>query len=294
MTVGHLQAIAPVPAAQAGYSLLTAAQVLADLEVAPAPPEQSEAEPWQQGVEWAPEQVGRGRSVEVACLGNTPGGLPDRLSGDNPIVNTAEPFLAATTDRCSTFGWKGRDWVGRARRQLLATQSAVIARELQLGELRDDQTLANAALVDGNELNATAQEAAVALASIEQAMGAAYLGRQGMVHVDPWVLTLLARDHVLTLQGQKYLTPMGNIVAADAGYGPVDDKLWIYGTLPVQLRLGEVVIVPDGEQARAQATDRATNLTEVWAERIVLVTFDNSADSPFDLMFKQSVTDEAV
>lgn len=289
MSVGHLQAIAPNPAVAAGYSLVLAAQDI-DGETIPAdPPEQAEAQRWEQGVEWAPEQVLGGGAAEMDCLGGSPAGFDDVVS-TNPVTNTAEPFLVAAIDKCSTFGFMGRDWQGRARRQLLATQSNYIAAELQLGAIRDDQSLENVALVDGSEISGSAQTAEHALGLAEFKAGSAYGGRRAMIHVDPYVLTLLMGAHLLTLQGQKWVTPMGNIVAADGGYGLEDGAHFMYVTLPVQIRFGEIVMVPGtDERARAQATDRATNLTTVIAERLVLVTFDNTSSDPADLIFKQEV-----
>lgn len=289
MSVGSLQAIAPVPATAAGYSLLGVAQVIQAPDVPADPPEQSTAEPWEQGVEWAPEQVLGGGTAQQGCLGNTPDGFDDVIQ-TNPVTNTAEPFVVAAIDKCSTSGWRGRDWLGRARRQLIATQSNYIAHELQYGTLRDAQSLENVALVDGTEITGSTLSAAHALAVAELKVGQAYGGRRAMIHVDPLVLTLLMADHLLTQSGTAWTTPMGNLVVADSGYGPEDTEHFLYVTLLVQIRLGEIIIVPgDSEMARAAATDRATNLTTVIAERLALVTFDNTDADPADLIFKQQV-----
>lgn len=287
--MSNLQAIAPTPAKAAGYSLLLAAQVVTDLSVAPDPPEQSEAEEWQLGVEWAPEQLNGGFVTGVDCHGGWPDAQGDNIP-DNPTANTAEPFAVVAGDKCSTFGFKGRDWIGRARRQLLATRSFQIAQELQLGALRDSVSLANVALKDADELTSSPATPLHALAALEFASGRAYGGRAAMIHVDLQVLTLLVAQHVLTLSGQKWLTPSGNVVAADAGYGLESGEHFMYATLPVVVRLSDVIVVPgDDDAARAQATDRATNLTTVFATELALVTFDNGVDDAADAMFKQPV-----
>lgn len=287
MTVGSPQAIAPVPAAPAGYSLLVAADTPAGEMVPADPPEQSEPQPWEQGLEWAPEQVLGGAAVGVDCFGSS-AGFGD--IGANPVTNTADPFIVSAMDKCSTFGWKGRDWIGRARRQLIAIQSHWIARELQLGTLRTALTLDNVALIDGAAISGTAARPEHALAAAEFKAATVYGGRKAMIHVDALVLTLLKSRGAITLSGQKWVTAMGNVVAADTGYTTVGGDHFLYVTLPLIVRLGGIFVVPgEDETARAQATDRATNLTTVVAQRLALVEFDAEKVNPADLVFKQQV-----
>jgi hypothetical protein len=286
VSVGNLTAIAPPPVKPGGYNLLTALEVDPSADV-PAGDEQPDAEPWQQGIRWAPEAVAAGAANELDCMGRTPG---REVPGANAIENKAEPFVVDAADRCSTFGWKARDYEGRARRQLASMQSFLIARELQLGALRDDQSLENVALKDGTAVDAGALEAHQALGALEFAMGGLYAGRAGVVHVDQYVFDLLRNNNLLIQSGQRWLSPNGNVIAADAGYRLEDGDHMMYGTLPVIVRLSPVMLVPGTlESARSQATNLATNLTTIWSERLALVQFDNSNATLADLILKQAV-----
>jgi hypothetical protein len=285
-SVGHLQAITAPPARPPRYGLFAAADLIEDGSI------------WQQGVEWAPEQLHGGGTTELLCGG----GSPDKADGDesgrqnplgNPAINRAEPFIVYAADQCSTFGWEARDYEGRARRQLGSTMSYWAAKEFQLGVLRDLQSLENVALVDATPVDpapATGTFAATdALSLLEGAIADKLNGAQAMIHCTPQMFIMLARDHIPILVGQKWQTPMGSILVPDAGYQAVDGVEWMYATGMVQYRLGELVLTPGSlSEARAQATDRATNLTTIYAEREVLFQLDafEVDDLPRDAMFK--------
>lgn len=277
--VGSRQAIEAVPAQPPGYSLLAAVQVLDSGGV------------WAQGTEWAPEQLGQGGAVAVDCFGSTPDGFEASTA---PVINTADPFAVYATDVCSTFGWQARDYEGRARRQLAAVRSARIALEFQLGSIRDAKGLGNPALKDATVVLPSAVPVQLALAELEQKLGTVYLGRQAMIHVSPFVFTLMQSAFLISLQAQKWKTALGTIVVTDAGYrAEADGGQYMYGTPVVQVRLGDVMLVPGTlEEARAQATDRATNLTTIHAEQLVLVQVDNAIATRADAFFKVGIDTE--
>lgn len=264
------QAIDAPPAAPPQYSLLIAATVVQD------------AIRWQQGIEWSPEQKNGGGVVAVNCHGGT----ATLGRGVNPAINTADPFNVWAEDHCSTLGFEDRDFEGRARRQLAAVQSAKIAREFQLGELRDADSLENAALVDGEKLGPAGQVVEDALAILEGAMAEAYAGGQGMIHVTAQAFTELGRKNLIYSSGQKWLTYPGNIVVMDAGYvsesGDPDTGVYMYGTTMVQIRLAPV----DLPASFLESISRATNFVVLYAERLALVQFDSSVSDPADLVFK--------
>lgn len=287
MAVGHLQAVAPIPAQKPVYGLLVAADVTENDTIAPAGIEQTRAERWQQGITWAPEQIGAAGAAQADCLGGTPDGLDP---ADNEAAETAEPFVVWAADRCSTFGWEARDYEARARRQLAATQSYSVAREFQLGTIRDAQGLENVALVDGTVLESGGSLAIDdAFAVLEGAMGDRFKGRRCMIHLSPQLMTYAKEFRLIEQAGQKWVTALGTIVVADAGYTsePTGDggalQLWAYGTSLVTVRLSSIMLVPGSlEEARAQATDRATNTTTIVTERLALVQVDygNIAGGP--------------
>lgn len=294
MSVGNPQAIGPVPAQPPKYGLLVATDTpIGDALIAGGPEQSSPAE-WAQGVKWAPEQFHGGGIVGLDCMGRT----PDELQfGDNAVINTADPFVVYASDQCSTFGFEGRDPWGRARRQLEATQSFHIAREFQLGTLRDADGLANPALVDALEISPSPATPLNALAELEGAIADRFAGARAMIHCTPQTLTLLmGAGPCIVPAGQKWLTALGSIVVADAGYQAVDGTEWMYATGLVRVRLGAVITIPNSADERSAWTDRATNDTKVVAQRLALVQVDATEtgevgppDEDADAMFKVEV-----
>lgn len=286
-SIGNFQAIAPNPAQAAGYSLLIAAELDTDPNVPADPPEQTEPQRWEHGLTWAPENLGGGGALAIDCHGRTPDGLA-LPNPPNEAVETAEPFVVYAWDQCSTFGFEARDYVGRATRQLLATQSARIAHELQLGTIRDAKSLENIALKDALTITA-GTDFLESFARLEQAINETLAGRRAMIHVTPEAMSYAKSFHLVEQQGQKWITANGTIVAADGGYSAEGgDTDFMYATSMVRVLLGEVMVIPGtGEDAMRDATLRSTNLVTFFAERLALVTFDygGTIDTP-TAMFK--------
>lgn len=272
------QAITAVPAVPPRYGLLIAADVIED-DVR-----------WQQGVEWAPEQCGDNRGSTVTeCEGNT-----DMIFADpnnpagNPAMAEADPFMVWAYDRCSSIGWEARDYEGRARRALAATESAAIAKEFWTGDLSQAHGLDNTWLASLGADTLTAAASPVdpvhALALLEGALAACGGGRRGMIHVTPQVLIHLRSAYAVDQAGQQIVTPLGTVVVADAGYdgsGPNGEApgatQWAYATSTVQVRLAPVDVPGTlaGARRYAQQMRRDINLIEVRANRLALVQWDN-------------------
>ncbi len=279
------QAIEAPPATPPLYSLLVAAQVI-----------DGGSDRWQQGVEWAPEQTASGAAIEVDCLGGSPDGKPPFAT---PIRNSADPFAVYAEDHCSTIGFEARDFEGRARRQLIAVQSAFIASELQFGTIAGGIGGGdNVALIDGIEVGPGGQSAVEGLGVLEGVLAERFGGSRCMIHVTPQTLTELRIGSALIQNGDRWITALGTVVVADAGYSaehgeaPPDAGVFMYGTGMVQIRLSPIVIVPGSFEdalARAQMTNRQTNDIEIRAERLALVQFDHSDQSAADLVFKVEI-----
>lgn len=232
-------AIVAPPAQPPRYGLIAAAPVVEDAEWR-----------WGEGFTFDPEACAPGGREAIDC-----GSFADALDPVRGPANVdGDPFVVWAGDECSTFGYGARDWQGRARRALAAIESFELANELWTGDLRDAETLSNVALTDltSDRLTAAAVSPQDALGMIEQALGVCGKGRRGMVHVSPQVLTELVGGGggPVTQQGGVYLTPMGHLVVADAGYdgsGPggaaAGSTQFIYGTSMVSLRLGPVEVV---------------------------------------------------
>jgi len=264
------QAIAAPPAVPPRYSLLSCAQEI------------DNDDRWELGVRWAPEQTLGGGVVGVDCTGET-----DPMSTNTqPAWSEADPFVVWAEDHCSTLGSLARDFVGRATRQLEATQSYRVAEELWSGALAQADSLDNVWLTENPEIvTSTPLDADDAASLIDHALGRMLGGRRGMIHVSIQMINELTQGRTLIQQGQQWVTTAGNLVVADAGYPGTDPDghgdtthQWIYATPMIAYRLGPIGIIPgsiEDLQIRAQATNKQTNLTTVYAERQVLLQWDS-------------------
>lgn len=263
------QAVVAPPAVPPVYGLLKAATLPSD-DVR-----------WQGGIKWAPEQIGGGGSECVDCEGHTAA----MATASNPAVNQADPFLVFAEDHCSTFGFQARDYEARARRQLAAVESAIIAHEFQVGTQRDTCELDNVVLEDAIDLGGSGVAVVDAFALIEQALAELFLGRRCMIHVAPAVMTQAQSQFLVTLAGSQYVTALGSIVVADAGYRAVGGSHFVYGSSMVQLRLSPVDVPGTFEES----VDRSLNSVVVYAERLALVQYDSTIADPGDAVVKVEV-----
>lgn len=212
---------------------------------------------------------------------------------DNLAVVEAWPFNLVAGDKCSSWELNERDWQGRATRQLLASQSFQVARELWGGA--QAQAMADDVPTDDVPNRWLASEAADtlttpgdatsptdALASLEYALGQCLHGGRGLIHATLHAVTYWWGEDLLRREGNQLLTALDTIVIADAGYdgsGPngeeaQDGSQWAYGTGAVTARLGPVRTVPSSAETARQGLDRATNTVEVLAERAAAVGFE--------------------
>lgn len=265
------QAITPFPARPPRYSLIVVAEALTLSD-----------DVLGGGYIFEPEACGtqRGGVAELDCGGGTDemtvGTMPARVEGD--------PFVIYAWDECSTLGWRGRDFVGRATRMLLASQSFWLARELATGSLGLEQhSLNDPAAV--TLTSAALDDVVAALATVEQGIADIGRGEPGMVHVTIGMLTRLFAATAIVRDGSLFRTASGNVVVADAGYtgqGPGEeepngDTEFIYGTSLIGVQLGEPLFLPDNFDdavSRGTAVDRGVNTLTMYAERPALWVWD--------------------
>lgn len=271
------------PATPPRYSLLIAA------------PSVTDDARWEAGFQFAPEGCGSSGRTAADCFGGTDVLDPD----DNPGTVHGDPFAVWAADRCSTFGYRARDYVGRARRQLAATESFQIARELWSGSLNGESGMQGSDIDNrplthpGSDTVTTgAVNPEVALALIVGALGECGMGRQGMIHVTPQVLVELNNAQAIYRDGANWYTPMGHLVVADDGYTgdgpgadggtPASSSQWIYGTSMMRLRLSPVQVVPElpdddttNPRGWPAAVDPHTNDVLVIAQRLAAVNWDH-------------------
>lgn len=235
------------------------------------------------GIVWpSPECAAASGRGPIDCLGNT----ESRTPPENADEQTADPFAIWASYRCSPFGWQSIDYVGRAERQLASTQSFQIADELWSGELALDAGSDTSFLTKSTSDTVTSAAAAPlnALACLEQSLAQCGQGRRGLIHATPQVLVHWVTNSSVVKVGGQYVTPLGNIVIADAGYdgsGPggvaAGASQWAYATDLLQVRLGPVLTIPDNLETAeewAAALRRTDNTVDVFTQRAVVYQWD--------------------
>lgn len=239
---------------------------------------------WENGFWFEPEGCGES-------------GIRNPASQDEKIIEAgqppiqAEPFQLWAGDRCTLMDGLGREWQRRAQDQLAASESYQIAHELWTGDLTadaldcNDEPWPNAYLADPTAVDRLTNGGADpvdGLACLEAGLAHYLKGRRGMIHATPQLATHWFAASALRREGRLLLTALDTIVVPDAGYpgdgpdAPAGATQWAYGTDMVQVRLGTVVLLPDGDDLAA-ALDRQNNDVEYRAERMAAVTWGGCA-----------------
>lgn len=234
---------------------------------------------WEGGFGFDPETCDDGLLYDVACATATAKEMPEPAD-----LVTVDPVLIVGSDTCTTLS-TGRDGRARANRHLLSVQSHHLERAWWTGEATDDAVPDGGSrphLADGTAtvLSAAAIPAGQAVAVLDQALTACLHGQQGMVHLTPVALTVIAgTPNLLERVDGRWLTPNGHLVVAGSGYtggaprpNPGDPlpaapnllavppaNQWIYGTAMVHVLLGAISIFDD--------VDRSINNNNARAER---------------------------
>lgn len=251
------------PAVPPVYGLIAAAAVLDNVA----------ENDWANGWEFQPEACGLGGKLPVACEGTN----DDTVGAPGPEDIDGDPIWIYGADRCTTLQ-RSRDNEGRARRQLAAIESYELADELWNGTVTDAEGLANRWLAgpaaDSDTLTSAGVTPVAALGCVTQGLAELLRGAPGMVHVTPQLLQHLVADNIITRQGNLWMTAMGHVVVADAGYSgdgpdgtPAGTTQWIYGTPRLRLRLGAVQLT--------DTIDRTVNTRLVVAGRLAAIQWDN-------------------
>lgn len=233
-------------------------------------------ERWVNGFAFAPESCDGATGIPLYC-GQTGA---TKTAGGNPETVEYDPWAVLGWDECSTLQ-RGRDRAGRARRQLIATESAQIEAELWDGAIARAEGYPNPYLAKSTTVELGTFPPVAALAQLEQALAECLHGQRGMIHATPATVTGWASVNLVRVESGLLLTAMDTIVVAGAGYSgsapnavangapvpPVDPaaSAHAYGTGIVYLRRGQ--ITPVGEET--SQVDRAVNTQTVFVERPV-------------------------
>jgi hypothetical protein len=229
---------------------------------------------WMLGYEYRPEVPAggaRNRGTTSTTLGAAIGGttaISDRVS-TIPVYLTVE-------DAESSFSFRSVDISNRVRRELEAYTSKLLAHEFWTGEIAGADGLPNRVLAGPDTIDITGDFGAGALAP--QAAVAALMQAladhgmaDGMIHCSRYV-GLRMPD---AWRNEQTLEDHGFVVVADSGYpgtGPGGETgpNWAYATEIVNVRLGEIELVPMDLPA---SIDRASNTVTYRAQRVGAVDF---------------------
>ena len=234
------------------------------------PQAQDVGEQWEEAFTFERESCGVGVVKALNCGSYT----DPALTRDNANIDQT-PFLVIVNEECSTIGSVNRDYLGRARRKLDAVKSYYVA-----AEVWDAAVIgANYSLNESTSDTITDEPTEVvrAVAWVEQAIGVAGKGQEGLIHAPANIAAFLYRNNLVIADGQTLRSPMGHRWVWDAGYsgsgpggiggGSGGYSTWIYGTSWMEWFAGPVVTIPDAmdDQGWRETLTRTMNLEEVWA-----------------------------
>lgn len=237
---------------------------------------------WVGGFVFVPNSCAAAQAIAIGCdLSDFDDDRTHKAASDNPDNVEYQPFAVVGGDSCSALD-KNRDRLGRARAQLLATESYQIARELWRGDLARAGGWPNPFLTDPAATDLGTHGPVHALAALEQFIVECLHGQRGMIHCTPYTASLWMATYALRVEQNLLLTALGTIVVADAGYdgsapdasdptppSDINDSANAYATPIVHLMRGTVTEVGD----MTSQIDRSVNDWTVFVERPVAATW---------------------
>lgn len=196
----------------------------------------------------------------------------------------AEPFVALGSYQCPPVGRNSGEAFEIARQRLLNWEGFQVEQILWTGLSANGPV--NPSFAFGNTAcdilpedisPAGAIDPVGAIALLEERLGDV-LACGGTIHVPYGILSYLQKHSLLVKDGNQYETTTGFKVVAGHGYpgsGPANvaaaaGETWIFGTGPLVLARGDVMMVPE---TIAESVDRLINNVEVRAERFYAVGF---------------------
>lgn len=231
---------------------------------------------WGMGVEGP--SCGVGVTVDGDLCAPTP------LAEDNyaPLFTSKEalPFRIEAGVRCSTFGSPLGDELAvfqeRARRQVELIRWRAIAHELWTGT--EQPTNRRLASPEAMVLASSPVGIVEAVSLLEDAFSVYTVGGPRLIHGPVRVAAYLSTEALVTAQGARYTTLLGNQVILDDGYpgtnpaGVAEDGVaWLYGTGPLTARL-DATIRPI-ESSTADGVRPSDNTVLVRAEQYAAITW---------------------
>jgi hypothetical protein len=238
---------------------------------------------WLLGFQFRPESCAsnNGGILAADCFGKTSAMSTHAAKG----VENGTGFLVYWRDDCSTFGYEASEYEGRALRGLASVESYHFALELQAGAITGPTGSAgvaepNTPLADASATIVTSASSTPlnALACLENAIAKQTKNRRGLVFMRPQLLVLLASAYAIQLQGNTWVTPMGNIVVPDGaftGANPAGTALsgnqFMYGTSWMEVRRGATSTFGGPNPT---GVDRSVNTVTTYAVRPYMWQWD--------------------
>lgn len=177
-------------------------------------------------------------------------------SASKEHFKTYYPFDVKASVKVSTMGTNPAEIEASAKKALDVVMQKAIEIEFWNGDIaklldsdNDNRYLASAQSVDVTPTAGTGVKVRYGLALLEEALGNASLGSQGVIHAPRVVGSALKLDK----DGNRLVSPLGNSVVAGVGYskkGPTGaiagaGKAWMYATGPVSVRIGPTIVTPE-------------------------------------------------
>jgi hypothetical protein len=212
------------------------------------------------------------------------------------------PYAAYTAVRCAAAGFEKFDFMGRAQQQLEIGRIKALERELWAGDVAqsDPQYVDNLWLAmpsvsepaSGGRttfgpIDVTPASGPVTIkrgfGALEQALADYGVGARGMIHVRPEAtpnFTGVRREgNLLLTQNDTIVVPGGGYPnMGPGGAAPAAGNTWMYATGLVEVRIDDAIqLLPDptnNPNWYNEALDRKTNTIVVWAQQLVLASWD--------------------
>ena len=244
-------------------------------------------ERWVNGFAYEAESCDPAQSLPIWC---NPGQVWDSRGGTSYAKEPGlsggiveyDPFLIIGSDFCTTLD-RDRDREGRARRQLLATESHQLEAEVWDGAIAYTEGNDNNYLAKDTTTDLGSAELNQAFAALEQGLAECLHGQRGMIHATPYTVSLWYAQDLIRVEGGLLLSALDTIVVAGSGYSgsapgepptpPTDITLaaYAYATGMVAVRRGAITPADDGDTG--SRIDHYRNDETVFVERPVAATW---------------------
>lgn len=235
---------------------------------------------WEMGLQFQTWDACLEAFTWVNCSGEDKDAAEDNT---NTIVQNT-PITVYVPFHCSSFGSDGD--LSRYRQAAIDALrwqgGSQLEHEFWSGVWAQSQSLENQYLTDATSMTLVHGGDQLpwpaALALLQKDLKACLGDGVGVIHASPALVSMWHMGYAIKEVGGKLRDAFGNYVVAGPGYpgSDPDDVVtdgieWAYGTGMVDVRVSEVLVIPDGDEA----LNRRTNEIEYIAEAQMSAVWDN-------------------